>query len=195
MKAMFRTWGVLLVATGLAATAMAQTGPVKNVGNVNNTKINGQQVSLTTQNAFAEVTVYSPSVIRVRMDKQPLAADFSFAVISKPENSKANVSQDDSQITISTDSLRAVISKKPFAVAFYTPDGRIINQDEKGLGTSWVNESVTVYKHMQDGEHFVGLGQKRATSIGKVVAIVTGTRIHSVTVLIRTRYIQLFRFI
>lgn len=142
------------------SSAIAQTSLIKNVGNITNTKINGNQVSISTQNAFSEVTVYSPSVMRVRLDKQPLAADFSFAVISKPSDTKANVSQDDSHITISTDSLRAIISKKPFSVTFYTLDGKVINQDEKGLGTSWVNESVTVYKHMQDGEHFIGLGEK-----------------------------------
>ncbi len=59
-----------------------------------------------------------------------------------------------------TVSLKLVIGKKPFHVAFFTKDNRLLNEDETGLNTSWVNESVTTYKHMQDGERFIGLGEK-----------------------------------
>jgi len=59
-----------------------------------------------------------------------------------------------------TDSLKAVISKKPFAISFFTPDGKLINEDDKGLATSWAGEAVTTYKKMQAGERFVGLGEK-----------------------------------
>src|SRR5476651_2579316 len=136
----------------------AQT--VKSPGNVKTATVNGQQIAITTDNAFAQVTVYSPNVIRIRMDKQKLPADFSYAVISQPEKTKATITQNAQQISIVTDSLKAVITKTPFSVAFYTLDGQVINQDETGLNTSWVNESVTTYKKMQDGERFIGLGEK-----------------------------------
>jgi alpha-glucosidase len=160
MKFLFKAFSVSALAVCLAGTALAQNNLVKSVGNVSEVNITGQQVKITTQNAFAEVTVYSPSVIRIRMDKQPLAADFSFAVIAKPQQTKATINQDDNQISITTDSLKLVVTKKPFTTAFYTPDGKVISQDEKGLSTSWVSESVTTYKHMQDDEHFIGLGEK-----------------------------------
>ncbi|GAB3914089.1 glycoside hydrolase family 31 protein [Mucilaginibacter boryungensis] len=155
----FRWLLILLLVVGYVG-AFAQNSPVKSVGNVRNVTINGQQINITTDNAFAEVTVYSPNIIRVRMDKQQLPADFSYAVIAQPQKTKATISQTQSEVTIVTDSLKATITKSPFAVTFYTTDGKIINQDETGLTTSWVNESVTTYKHMQDGERFIGLGEK-----------------------------------
>ncbi|GAA4324597.1 glycoside hydrolase family 31 protein [Mucilaginibacter gynuensis] len=130
------------------------------MGNVTNAVVDGGQVKITTQNARAEVTVYTPSVIRVRIDKHELAADFSYAVIAKPQQTKANITQNDNEISIVTDSLKLTITKKPFAVTFYTPAGEVINQDETGLATSWVNDAVTTYKKMQPDEHFVGLGEK-----------------------------------
>ncbi|MDT3403675.1 glycoside hydrolase family 31 protein [Mucilaginibacter terrae] len=160
MKILNKVLPAALLTLCAVAASYAQSPAVKGAGNVNQVQINGQQVKLTTQNAFAEVTVYSPSVIRVRMDKQPLQPDFSYAVIAKPQQTKATINQDNNQLSIITDSLKLVISKKPYAVAFYTPDGKVISEDEKGLTTSWVNESVTTYKHMQDGERFVGLGEK-----------------------------------
>lgn len=138
--------------------ALAQ--PVKTPGKVTAVNIKGQEVSITTQNAFAVITAYTPSVIRVRMDKQPPAKDFSYAVIAQPQAFSPRVTQNGEEVRIETDSLVARIGKNPFSVTFYTKDGKVINADEPGLGTSWIGEEVTTYKTMQEGERFIGLGEK-----------------------------------
>jgi alpha-glucosidase len=140
-------------------TVVAQS-PVKGIGKITNIAIDDQTVNITTDNTFARITVYSPTVIRVRIDKKKLGADFSYAVISQPEKTKINITQNTQEIDIVTDSLKAVIKKIPFAITFYNNSGEIINEDETGLTTSWVNESVTTYKKMQDSERFIGLGEK-----------------------------------
>jgi len=139
---------------------LAQSSPVKNTGNVTSVAIDGQKVTIKTDAANVEVTVYSPDIIRIRMDKQKLAEDFSYGVVASPVKTNVNITQDGLSVVILTDSLKAVITKMPFSVSFYTLDGRLINGDEKGLTTSWIGEEVTTYKHMQDGERFVGLGEK-----------------------------------
>lgn len=133
---------------------------VKPPGSITSAIIRGQQVSLRTQNAFGEITVYSPNIIRVRFDKKNLKKDFSYAVIAEPQQTKSKISQTDTEINILTDSLQAKITKNPFSIAFYTLDGKVINQDESGLTTSWIDEEVTTYKKMQQGERFIGLGEK-----------------------------------
>ncbi|MBK0381782.1 DUF4968 domain-containing protein [Pedobacter sp. SD-b] len=138
----------------------AQTNPVLSAGNLTSVKIDGQKIDFKTDHAFGEIIVYSPTIIRVRLDKKELQKDFSYAVIAKPLQTKTNIAQDNGSITILTDSVKAVISKKPYSVAFYTLDGKIINQDEKGLQSSWVDDEVTAYKHLQNGERFIGLGEK-----------------------------------
>lgn len=144
----------------LMATCINAQGPVKHIGNIRSVKQDGQSVSITTDNAYAKITVYSPSIIRIRVDKQPLKTDFSYAVTGNPEVTKVRVTQDENQLIITTDSLKAVILKKPFSIAFYNHKGQLVNTDEKGLNISWVNEEVTVYKTMQEGEKFIGLGEK-----------------------------------
>jgi len=134
--------------------------PVLEMGNITSVNISGQKVLFTTEHAQGELTVYSPAVIRVRIDKQKIGRDFSYAVIAKPAQTKVTVSQNDQEIVILTDSLKARISKKPYGITFYTPDGQVISEDEKGLTTSWVAEEVTTYKKMQDAERFIGLGEK-----------------------------------
>ena len=150
---------ILLHLTGMLS-AYSQEAPVLDAGNVKTVKISGQQVHLTTVHAYVEITVYTPSVVRIRMDKSPLKADFSYAVIAKPEKVNARISETGSEILITTDSLRTVIRKQPFSVSFLTPGGKVINEDEAGLNTSWAGDEVTTYKKLQQGERFIGLGEK-----------------------------------
>jgi alpha-glucosidase len=141
-------------------TLLKAQSPVKNVGNIKSVKTNDNSVSVTTENAYATITVYAPDIIRVRIDKQPLKKDLSYAVVGTPEKTKVKIENGADQIIITTDSLKTVIQKKPFAISYYTPDGRIINEEESGLNTSWVGNEVTAYRHMQKNERFIGLGEK-----------------------------------
>lgn len=152
----FRMIVFLLTACSFAATAQ----PVRTPGKVTAVAIGAQDVKLTTQLGYAYITAYSPTVIRVRIDKQPPAKDFSYAVIAEPASFKPRISQNDDAVTMETDSLTVRITKNPFTVRFLTPGGKVINADEPGLGTSWIGEEVTTYKTMQEGERFIGLGEK-----------------------------------
>ncbi|MBN9299675.1 MAG: glycoside hydrolase family 31 protein [Filimonas sp.] len=155
--------GKNLVACCVAAFASlslyAQT-PVVQAGNIVKVKTEGQVVNIQAEHANAQVIVYSPTVIRIRLNKETLADDFSYAVVGKPEQAKVSIAQSNGDITVQTDSLKAVISAKPFAVSFYNTAGQLLNKDEDGLTTSWIGTEVTTYKKMQDGERFIGLGEK-----------------------------------
>ena len=157
MKAAIIT--VFLLSLSLAC-AGANAQPVRPVGNVRSVQVDGQQVRLQTDNASVELTVYSPSVIRVRMDKQKLGRDFSYAVVAKPAAARISVTQDDKALVLSTDALTARVTKHPFSITFLTHDGKIVNQDEPGLATSWIGDEVATYKTLQQGERFIGLGEK-----------------------------------
>jgi len=144
----------------MIADGYCQQSAITNIGNVTAVKIDKQKVAIKTTNANAEITVYTPSIIRVRIDNKPFNTDFSYAVVGKVISANAAITQTASEIDIVTDSLKAIIRKKPFSVAFYTLGGQVINEDEHGLTTSWAGLSVTNYKKMQDDEHFIGLGEK-----------------------------------
>jgi alpha-glucosidase len=150
----------LLLFIAIPFFAKAQNNPVLSAGNITSVKIEKQKIGFKTDHAVGEIIVYTPNIIRIRLDKKELQKDFSYAVVAKPQETKTSITQNNDAITILTDSLKAIITKKPYNVTFYTLDGQIINQDEKGLQSSWVDEEVTAYKHMQNGERFIGLGEK-----------------------------------
>lgn len=151
----------ILYGIGLWITALGYgQQPVTPIGNVKTVSVAKQQVNIKTDNGEVQVSVYGPSVVRIRMDRKKPGKDFSYAVIGRQEETRVDIQQGSTSIMIQTDSLKAVIRKKPYSIAFFTLDGQTINEDENGLTTSWVNASVTTYKKMQDGERFVGLGEK-----------------------------------
>ena len=59
-----------------------------------------------------------------------------------------------------TESLILTITKTPVRFSFKTIDHQLINEDDHAFGTSWNGEQVTTYKKLQEGERFVGLGEK-----------------------------------
>jgi len=115
---------------------------------------------IKTENAYADIIPYSQNIIRIRINNAPFKKDFSYAVVAAPQILNAKVLQTADAVSLSTDSMICIIQKNPFSVAFYTKDNRLINEDAKGFGTSWVGNSVTTYKALQKGERFIGLGEK-----------------------------------
>ena len=79
----------------------AQTN-LKEIGNISAVKINGQRVSITTNTANVEAIVYSPTIVRIRMDKQPLKKDFSYAVVAEPMQTKVTITQTGIQMLMVT---------------------------------------------------------------------------------------------
>ncbi|WP_298714613.1 TIM-barrel domain-containing protein, partial [Chitinophaga sp.] len=144
----------LLVSTTTAAQQVVTPG------NVTGVKISGQTIRITAANARAEITAWSHNVVRVRMDRKELEKDFSYAVVATPKNFSPSITQTADEIRLETDSLVARIGKKPFSITFLTKNGEVLLADEPGLNTSWIGEEVTAYKTMQDGERFIGLGEK-----------------------------------
>jgi len=134
--------------------------PIREMGKIVSSSMHDQELDIQTENAFVSIIAYSPNVIRVRMDKQKLKSDFSYAVIVEPLKTQVRFNNDPNTITMSTDSVKAVIQKNPFSIAFYNNFNDVIVEDEKGLATSWMGDEVNTYKKKQDGERFIGLGEK-----------------------------------
>jgi alpha-glucosidase len=157
---LFRATGFLLL---LCATARAQqASPVTTAGPVSSISVDNQTIRFSTGNARAEVSVYGPGIVRVRVvpGAAAIGPDFSYAVVGQPQATSVKVMQTPGAVRIVTDSLQVSIGRRPFSVTFLTPSGDTINTDEPGLGTSWIGASITTYKHLQDGERFIGLGEK-----------------------------------
>ncbi len=134
--------------------------PVLQPGKLISYTRNPNGVAIKTEHAQVELTVFSPGVIRVRMDKKSLGSDFSYAVTGQASKTDFQLTELDDKLILQTSALQLLIPKQAFSLRFETPDGVLINQDEPGLSNSWIGDEVSSYKTLQEGERFIGLGEK-----------------------------------
>jgi alpha-glucosidase len=111
-----------------------------------------------------DVRVYGENIIRVRISKKKLSESFSYALTSNeiPDTTNFKFKDSGDMIEISTGSIVAVIQKKPsFRILFKNSHNEMINEDMpgSGFGTTFLKGKVSIYKKMQTGERFVGLGE------------------------------------
>lgn len=129
-------------------------------GKIKHWKKEANGVSGETDAGRFRVLAYSNNIVRISLSRNAELEDFSYAVIAQPDASTLEVTETDEQLVLTTENFQTIIHKNPLRFSFLTNDGNVINEDDKGLGTSWNGEQVTTYKKLQDGERFIGLGEK-----------------------------------
>jgi alpha-glucosidase len=115
---------------------------------------NGEQV--------VSVTAIRPSVVRVRFaPKAAFGRDHSYAISTRDFGDPAarfEIGADRS--TIMTPALRVTIRHAPFLVAFATPSGEPIDEDDPVMGTGVAGTRTRVWKRLRPDDHVYGLGEK-----------------------------------
>ena len=150
---------ILLGILIMSIAAQSQQLPSTSLGNLKKMKKTDTGLLIETSFGKAQIMVYNTDIIRIRIVKNDFEPDFSYAVIANPEKSNFKIIETEEVITLTTDSVKLVISTNPVRFKFLTGDNRVINEDDT-FGTNWVGEEVTTYKKLQDGEKFTGLGEK-----------------------------------
>jgi alpha-glucosidase len=154
LKKIFTT--VFLLAFTLNAFAQLN----ESLGKLSNYSKDAYGLTGTTPSGKFRVQTYGKGTIRVTVTKNETFDDFSYAVVAEPKDVGYEFSENEQQLLFTTDQIELRISKDPVRFAFYTKDGKVINEDEPAFGTSWLGEELTTYKKMQEGERFIGLGEK-----------------------------------
>ncbi len=117
-----------------------------------------------TRNAFFILRVYNANVIRVRVSQSEIMTDFSYVLDeqARPVTTGFKIKETDGSIWFSTDSIDMQLEKEPdFRVIFRNKAGKVINEDMpgKGFGTTFSGTRSNLYKKLQPGERFIGLGE------------------------------------
>jgi alpha-glucosidase len=129
-------------------------------GKTNSIGGTGMLVQVKTENAYAELSSYSPTVIRIRISRTKPNDDFSYSVIRKPSSFFRDIKRYKDSTVLATDSLKAVIFHNPMRIVVRNIQGDVISEDQPGLPVSWLGTEVTCYKKLFADEKFLGLGEK-----------------------------------
>ncbi|HEX6915300.1 MAG TPA: TIM-barrel domain-containing protein, partial [Chitinophagaceae bacterium] len=144
----------------ISLTVFPQSRLSEQVGNVKAVKAIPGGYAFELSNAFAELTVYNPTTVRIRIGRQQFADDFSFAVEElQPKGKITSREKLDDGYLYRTDSMEIIVNENPFRVSTRR-NGKLLVQDDPYLGVSWFGNQVSCYKKMHPDEKFIGLGEK-----------------------------------
>ena len=153
-----------LLCCSFIAIANYCVAQVTNIGKIiSYTKTTGGIYGKTTTAIF-DVHAYSDNIIRVRVSKNKALNNFSYALVDNeiPLFKNCTIKEQGNIILLSTNAINVEIEKEPsFRITFKSKTGEIINEDAIGscFGTTFTGDKVTVYKKLQEGERFVGMGE------------------------------------
>ena len=133
---------------------------VTNPGKILDFKIIDTKIEGKTENACIRLEFLSESVVNIRFSQSTPFDEQSYAVVGKGKPVKIEHAVSDSEISIGTSKVKVKIDPQTTKITFFNADGLVVNEDEAGLGTTWIGEQVTTYKKLQKDERFIGLGEK-----------------------------------
>lgn len=154
-------WLILLLFILLPSYCFPQ---IRNVGPITSWKQIGNGIEGKTTRAIFEVKAWSNNIIRVRLSNTAAFKPLPYALVNTqaPIFSGANIFQNNNQIILRTSAIEVIIDQQPaFRITFKNRNGTIINEDVagEGFGTTFLGDKVSIYKQLQEGERFVGLGE------------------------------------
>ena len=113
-----------------------------------------------TSHCYFQVTIFTPNIIRIQIANDDSFDELSYAVVSSPEPTNFEVRESENSIILETSAIQLKIQKEPLRFSFYDDSGNLLNEDHSGFGISFMGASKSVYKTLQKGERFIGLGEK-----------------------------------
>lgn len=106
-----------------------------------------------------KVTVYQTGVIRIQASKFEDFDTNPFSIIASPLKVDFSIEEVSGFIVLKTEKLQLKLNTENFSFSYFDQDENLINEDDS-LATSWIGTEVTCYKKIQQGEKFIGLGEK-----------------------------------
>ncbi|GGK11775.1 alpha-glucosidase [Caldalkalibacillus thermarum] len=105
----------------------------------------------------------SPSLFRVVLNPYGEVDEKTTDAVYKRDwpEVELDVSEDDEYYHLTTSQLKVKVQKRPLRLAVYTPEGKVIHQDDPVRGMGWTEQKqVFCHKTMHGDEKFYGFGEK-----------------------------------
>jgi alpha-glucosidase len=131
----------------------------KSLGSFTSYSKTAEGLSLKSKNGQLDITFYSDKIVRIWAFQNQQPEDFSYAVVGTPQTTAFSVAENNQSITLTTDYLKMVIEKSSMRIQFLDLSDSVINEDD-AHGIRWMGEHISCYKTLQEGERFLGLGEK-----------------------------------
>lgn len=116
---------------------------------------------IETQENKIALTTYTDNCVNIHIDRKTnFAPHFSYATVAEPQAIDAKLNDGKKELWLKLPNLYIKIDKDPARFSFYNTKKQLLCADDPSFGCSWLGDEVTCYKTLQDGERFIGLGEK-----------------------------------
>lgn len=132
----------------------------KRLGRITSWKSEGQGLVAAAAEGHLQLRFYTDRIVRITISTSSIPESYPYAVVAQPETVSVTLRETSDYLELATSRLVVRLELNPFRISFLTIQGDVLNEEEKGLGTSWIGEQVTSYRKLQEGERFIGLGEK-----------------------------------
>jgi alpha-glucosidase len=113
-----------------------------------------------TTNGNFKINIFDKGIIQVHISFNDTYDHNPYTVVANPIEDNFSINDNPDFIAVVTPSITLEIVKNPVRFIFKDSNGHVINEDEAHFSTSRIGEQVTCYKKLQNGERFIGLGEK-----------------------------------
>ena len=155
----FRKTLALLLVMASAFTLNAQEVS-KALGNFRSMEKIKEAVIINADGGYLKITPWNGNIVRVQISTDRTFDDFSYAVISKPEEQKYTLNEKPDRIELDMGNVKVVIHKNPVSLQFQNREGKVLDEDVSDNSAGSFGSEWFVHKKTFPGERFIGLGEK-----------------------------------
>ena len=130
------------------------------LGNVLTWEVDNESLSITLENGHVCIQFFTSQIVRTLITVYGQIDTNPYSVILERQSGVGSIEDSENHLYFSSQDLKIKVSKYPFSLAILSSDGVILSEDNPGFGYSIQGNQIAHYRKMQNGERFLGLGEK-----------------------------------
>lgn len=137
-----------------------QSRRINDIGAIRSWHVADNQLHITTNAAAIVIQFYTQEIARIHISLHGQVDENPFTVVLQPEQINTSLDEHPDHLIFKSDALQLHIQKVPFRITYFDRHGQLLAEDDKGLGLAMQGEQLTLHRKLQEGERFIGLGEK-----------------------------------
>lgn len=132
---------------------------IRDIGSITSYDHRENQITGTTEAGSFRISAWSDHIFRVQVANGEGYETNPYSVTEDRSIPFECVELGDS-LRLNLAHVTLQLQKNPFRITFYSSDGEMLSTDDNGLGISIQGTQMAMYRTLQEGERFLGMGEK-----------------------------------
>lgn len=144
----------------LQAKTKTHSNQPLDLGGVVSWEYDDHSLELKLENANISIKFFTSQIVRTLISTDGKLDTNPYSVTLSPQSVVASLRESESHFDFASKDLTIRIQKNPFSIVLLNASGEVLSEDNAGFGYSMQGDQIAHYRKLQDGERFLGLGEK-----------------------------------